>query len=46
MLGAVRLFPGRVRILRRAHGWVRDGFITVCEQAAGGCELRVFMLTD
>ncbi|KAI1730240.1 hypothetical protein Ddc_02927 [Ditylenchus destructor] len=27
-LGANRLFPGKLRILRRGHGWVRDGYIT------------------
>uniref|UniRef100_A0A915EQL5 Uncharacterized protein n=1 Tax=Ditylenchus dipsaci TaxID=166011 RepID=A0A915EQL5_9BILA len=27
-LGANRLYPGVLRILRRAHGWVRDGYIT------------------
>ncbi|PAV60899.1 hypothetical protein WR25_17151 [Diploscapter pachys] len=27
-LGAKRLWPDQVRIYKRAHGWVRDGFIT------------------
>lgn len=27
-LGANRLFPKKIRILRRAHAWVRDGYIT------------------
>ncbi|XGW07221.1 hypothetical protein V3C99_017054 [Haemonchus contortus] len=27
-LGATRLWPGKIRIYHRAHGWVRDGFIT------------------
>ena len=28
IIGANRLWPGKIRIYRRAHGWVRDGFIT------------------
>ncbi|CAI5455084.1 unnamed protein product [Caenorhabditis angaria] len=34
-LGAKRLWPGQIRIYRRAHGWVRDGFLTTdrfCER--------------
>ncbi|CAJ0945122.1 unnamed protein product, partial [Mesorhabditis belari] len=27
-LGATRLWPGKIRLYRRAHGWVRDGYIT------------------
>uniref|UniRef100_A0A914XR73 Nucleotide-diphospho-sugar transferase domain-containing protein n=1 Tax=Plectus sambesii TaxID=2011161 RepID=A0A914XR73_9BILA len=27
-LGAKRLWPGQIRIYRRAHGWVRDGHVT------------------
>ncbi|CAD6189070.1 unnamed protein product [Caenorhabditis auriculariae] len=27
-LGATRIWPGKIRIYKRAHGWVRDGFIT------------------
>ncbi|CAB3400630.1 unnamed protein product [Caenorhabditis bovis] len=34
-LGATRIWPKMIRIYRRAHGWVRDGFITTdrfCER--------------
>ncbi|KAE9548867.1 hypothetical protein FO519_007918, partial [Halicephalobus sp. NKZ332] len=28
MLGANRLFPGKLRIYRRVHGWIRDAYLT------------------
>ncbi|WKY00112.1 hypothetical protein Q1695_014743 [Nippostrongylus brasiliensis] len=27
-IGATRLWPGKIRIYRKAHAWVRDGFLT------------------
>jgi Protein of unknown function, DUF273 len=38
-LGANRLFPGKLRILRRGHAWVRDGYMTM-----DGWSDRDFML--
>uniref|UniRef100_A0A914LTT0 Candidate secreted effector n=1 Tax=Meloidogyne incognita TaxID=6306 RepID=A0A914LTT0_MELIC len=38
-LGATRIWPGKLRILRRGHGWIRDWFLTTDSWSA-----RDFML--
>ncbi|KAJ1362309.1 hypothetical protein KIN20_021829 [Parelaphostrongylus tenuis] len=40
MLGATRLWPGKVRIYRRAHGWVRDGFSRMTNFMLHGWKLQ------
>lgn len=37
--GATRIWPGKLRILRRGHGWIRDWFLTTDSWSA-----RDFML--
>ncbi|CAK5075221.1 unnamed protein product [Meloidogyne enterolobii] len=40
-LGATRIWPGKLRILRRGHAWIRDWFLTTDSWSA-----RDFMLHE